>query len=239
MKKIVISQPMFLPWIGIFEQVKLADIYVHYDDVQLPLGRSLMNRVEIKTTQGVQWLTAPIKRKGIQLIKDVEFDNNTDWRSNHLRRIKETYAKAPFADDMMNMINMIYSFDTNFLAEFNINAIEIISKFFKIECDFVKSSKFNYTSSSSKKLLDIIKEFNADIYITGHGAKNYLDYNLFEVNNVTVEFMNYKCNVYNQIHGKFTPYVSIIDLVANKGIEGKKYINSNTKYWRKFIDESD
>ena len=29
---VVISQPMFLPWIGLFEQVKVADHFVHYDD---------------------------------------------------------------------------------------------------------------------------------------------------------------------------------------------------------------
>ena len=49
MKKIVISQPMLFPWIGIFEQIKLSDVYVHYDDAQLPQGRSFINRVQIKT----------------------------------------------------------------------------------------------------------------------------------------------------------------------------------------------
>lgn len=237
MKKVVISQPMFLPWAGIFEQIKLADIYVHYDDVQLPLGRSFMNRVQIKTCDGVQWLTAPIKRKGIQLISNVEFDNSQDWRNKHLKRLRETYAKAPFGDEMVNLVEDIYSLETNLLSEFNSNAIEKICRYFNINCQFIQSSKFNITLSSTEKLLKLVKKLNGDTYITGHGAKNYFDYDLFESNNIKVEFMDYKRNSYPQIHGEFTPYVSIIDLIANEGVNGVKYINSNTKYWRDFINE--
>ena len=43
---LVVSQPMFLPWIGLFEQVRLADRFIHYDDVQLPQGRSFISRVK-------------------------------------------------------------------------------------------------------------------------------------------------------------------------------------------------
>jgi WbqC-like protein len=40
MTAVVILQPQFFPWIGYFEQVHRADIFVHFADVQLPQGRS-------------------------------------------------------------------------------------------------------------------------------------------------------------------------------------------------------
>ena len=61
-KTVVISQPMFFPWVGIFEQIRLADIFVHFDDVQLPWGSSFINRVQIKTKDGIKWLTIPIRK---------------------------------------------------------------------------------------------------------------------------------------------------------------------------------
>lgn len=238
MNKIVISQPMFLPWIGIFEQIKLADIYVHYDDVQFPLGGSFMNRVQIKTCHGIQWITAPVKRQGKQLISSIEFDSQQDWKKKHLRKIKESYSKAKYSEEMMNLLEDIYSYNTNSLCQFNINAIIKICNYLNIDCEFVYSSQFSILSSSSNKLLEIVKKLEGNVYITGHGAKNYLDYELFEKNHIRVEFMDYKCNPYYQLHGEFTPYVSIIDLIANNGKDGLEYINSGTKNWRRFIDES-
>ena len=70
--KIVISQPMFFPWVGLFEQIRLADIYVHYDDVQFSKG-SFVNRVQIKTNKGTQWLTVPLQNLTLgQEIREVQ-----------------------------------------------------------------------------------------------------------------------------------------------------------------------
>ena len=57
MTRVVVSQTMFFPWIGLFEQVRLADVFVHYDDVQF--ARGFMNRVQVKVADGWRWLTAP------------------------------------------------------------------------------------------------------------------------------------------------------------------------------------
>src|SRR5690242_3092238 len=93
---LVVSQPMFLPWIGLFEQVRLADVFVHYDDVELPRGRSLVTRVQIKLPSGVRWLTAPIDhtRSG-RLINEVVFAGE-GWRAKHLETLRHAYARAPF-----------------------------------------------------------------------------------------------------------------------------------------------
>ena len=60
--KAVISQPMYFPWVGMFEQVRLCDIFVYYNDVQFSKG-SFTNRVQIKApnNEGFKWLTVPLK----------------------------------------------------------------------------------------------------------------------------------------------------------------------------------
>ena len=80
MKRVVISQPMLLPWIGIFEQIKASDIFIHYDDVQFPQGRSFSSRVQVKTQQGSRWLTVPVKHDGKQLIRDMKIDATKNWK---------------------------------------------------------------------------------------------------------------------------------------------------------------
>jgi len=76
------------------------------------------------------------------------------------------------------------------------------------------------------------------VYITGHGAANYLDHQLFEKAGISVEYMNYKMRPYKQAYGQFTPYVSILDLIANAGKAGKKYLTPQTISWKKFLERA-
>jgi hypothetical protein len=90
-------------------------------------------------------------------------------------------------------------------------------------------------SSSSARVLETVQRCNGDVYITGHGAKDYLDHELFERNSIRVEYMDYQRTPYPQLHGEFDPHVTILDLIANLGRAGRDYIHSPTKYWKEFV----
>ena len=72
-------------------------------------------------------------------------------------------------------------------------------------------------------------------YVTGLGARNYLDHQLFEDAGIRVEYMCYEKAIYPQLHGEFTPHVSILDLIANTGKEGVENIRSGTTYWKNYL----
>src|SRR5438045_3003696 len=98
--KIVISQPMLFPWVGMFEQISLADICVYYVDVQFSKG-SLVNRVKIKTAHGTKWLTVPLAGLTLgQSINDTAVSVSEDWKHRHLVLLEQAYAKAPFWQDV-------------------------------------------------------------------------------------------------------------------------------------------
>lgn len=236
--KVVVSQPMFFPWIGIFEQIKLSDVFVHYDDVQYPQGRSFISRVQIKTDNGVSWFTAPVNRaESGRLINQTLLVSDIDWRTRHLQTLKHFYAKAPFFYEMYDLVKEIYSLPTNNLSSFNCNCIEKISSYLGIKAKFFKSSDIGFESSSSKKLLDLCLHFGATDYITGLGAINYLDYSIFENSHIKVNYMNYEKRSYPQLYGEFTPFVSVLDAIANLGENASSLICSNAVYWKDFVNE--
>jgi hypothetical protein len=232
---IVVSQPMVFPWVGLFEQVRLADTFVHYDDVALPQGRSFTTRVQVKTAQGLGWLTIPIRRRGSQLIRDVRTDESQPWRSKHVATLAQSYARAPHADDMLALVEAVYALDTDSLCEITIAGVEAIADYFGLAPTFLRSSSLGTTTSSTQKLVDIVRALGGTRYVTGHGALAYLDHSRFEEIGVGVEYMQYERAEYPQLHGPFTASVTALDCIANCGRGGVDYIRSRSVYWKEFV----
>ena len=231
---IVISQPMYFPWRGIFEQILLSDVFIHYDDVQFPLGRSFISRVQVKTAEGAKWLTVPVKRKGKQTIRDVEIDREQNWKEKHLGTLEREYAKAPYVSEMLEVVREILSQRIDKISALNILAIERISDYFGISANFRLSSEIEAGTTSSQHLLDLVRYFQGNVYVTGHGAYNYLDHELFTENGIEVRYMEYRCLTYPQLNGPFDPYVTILDLMANCGKDGTKFMSTDTVNWKDF-----
>jgi WbqC-like protein family len=227
---------MVFPWVGLFEQIRLADVFVHYDDVQLPQGRSFITRVQLKTPKGMEWLTLPVKKAHhVANINETVADDERGWREAHLSTLKQLYATAPFCSEMLELVEEVYDTNDANLAVINSSGIERIARYFELECSFRNSSALGVSGRSSERLLALVEALGGSTYITGHGARNYLDHEMFEQRNVRVEYMKYEQLPYPQLYGAFTPFVSILDLIANVGRAGRKLIVSSSVYWKEFL----
>jgi len=235
-RNIVISQSMYFPWVGMLEQIRLADIFVHYDDVQYSKG-SFTNRVQVKTAKGSTWLTLPLKdlRFG-QLIDEVLIDDRFDWRARHRDILRQAYLKAPYRDEMLAVVDGVFSRELKTVADVSRHSMLALADYFGLgRRQFIASRDLPVSGSSSDRVCDIVCHLDGEVYITGHGARNYLDHDLFEKNGVAIRYMQYERTPYPQLHGDFTPYVTALDLVANCGPSGAAFIRSSTTDWRNFV----
>lgn len=239
MTQVVISQPMFLPWIGLFEQVRLADTFVHYDDVQLPQGRSFMTRVQIGTRQGTKWLTAPLDRANSgSLISETRLAPAASWRPDHLETLRHSYGKCRNFTAMFDLAREIYAQDTDNLAVFNMRAVELIAGRIGLAPAFARSSALMIEGRSTQRLLAISRHFNATVYLTGHGAAGYLDHAEFDRAGVAVRYMTYASHPWAQVMPEPTPYVSILDLLAEVRFENAlQHFAATTVAWQDFLAE--
>jgi hypothetical protein len=226
---------MFFPWVGLYEQLCLADVWVHYDDVQYSKG-SFTNRVQVKTPSGVKWLTVPLEgRKLEDRIEDVRVSSEP-FRERHLAMLAQAYEGAPFAKEMLRLVEDVYAIDTQSLAEIAIASFDAVARYFDLGIHpTCRSSALAVPGSSSARVLDIVKKLGGTEYVTGHGARNYLDHEAFEARGVQVSYMRYGLSPYSQLHGAFTPFVSALDLVANLGRDGRDVITPRTVPWREFL----
>jgi len=226
--KLVILQPGYLPWLGFFDQMNWADIFVIYDDVQYTKN-DWRNRNQIKTANGITWLTVPIQSHLGQLIKDVRLPEKSTWAKNHVKSIQYSYAKSKYFNQYFPKIKDIIETKYKYLAQLDMALILYLNQVLGIQTKIIYSSSINAKGEKTKRLISICHELGATDYLTGDAAQNYLNISLFNKNNINVKYHNYKHPVYPQLWGDFVPYLSIIDLLFNCGPESLNILSKTNK----------
>ncbi|MBD3379955.1 MAG: hypothetical protein GF408_05775 [Candidatus Omnitrophica bacterium] len=226
--KIAIHQPQYMPWLGYFDKMDRADVFVVLDDVQFKKNE-WQNRNRIRTADSWQWMTVPVIHHFGQTISSAAIDNHSNWKKKHLKALESNYARACFYDEHMPFFREIYSREWTSLCELNCCIIDRIKALVGITADTLRSSSMEITGSSTRRLADICLALEADTYISGAGGRDYLDLSLFEEAGIKVEFQEYRHPVYEQVFEGFFPYMSAVDLLFCKGPESLEIIRSGRK----------
>lgn len=216
-----IHQPNFFPWMGYFDKMMRADVFVYLEAVDYPKSGSggmgsWTNRVKVDIQGEARWIGCNIQRfSGSKLIKDVEISDDQPWRSKLIKTLKMNYKKAPnFAEAMSLLEPLIFNKVKN-LADFNITAIEAIRAYLGIETVTVRQSELTSTGRSTQLLINITREVGCDTYMCGSGAGGYQDDELFAECGLNLQYQKYSPLPYRK-DGKFIPGLSAIDFMMHR-----------------------
>jgi hypothetical protein len=225
---VVILQPSYIPWRGYFDQIRRADLFIFYDDVQYD-KHGWRNRNQIKTAQGKQWLTVPVHSKGVTegiRIKDVRIDWSRPWAKNHLKGLTFAYKKAPYFQDYFPLLESFFKRHDECLADFTIETSILLSRELGIASTrFLRSSQLpGIDGLKTDRLIQILKQVGARRYISGPSARDYIEPEKFERAGITLEYMEYNYPDYPQLYPPFDPYVTILDLLFMTGKEALHYL---------------
>ena len=217
---VVILQPGYLPWLGFFDQLRRADVFVYYDDVQYD-KHGWRNRNRIKTQTGPKWLTVPVRHggQGFQRTLDVEIDARTSWQRKHVASIRQAYARAPFCDRYLPALEELIQRKWERLVDLDIACADVLAKWLGLQRRIERSSMLGIEGERSERLLNICRHFGASTYVSGDAAQGYLDVALFARHGVAVEWQRFVHPIYPQLHGEFVPFLSALDLLFNCGDE--------------------
>lgn len=215
--KIAVHQPQFMPWLGYFDKMDKADLFVLLDNVQFKKNE-FQNRNRIKTHDQWAWLTVPVSFKFGDLISEARINNQQDWRKKHLQTLLTYYGKAPFFRDFQPAVTSFYAASDDFLAELNAASIDLIRKIFAINTKVVIASDIpGLSTEPTERLLDICRYFEADTYIAGAGGRDYMECGKFDAAGINLVFQDFIHPEYHQINGPFIPYLSALDYIFNNG----------------------
>lgn len=226
MKKVAIVQSNYIAWKGYFDLIAAVDEFILYDDMQYT-RRDWRNRNKIKTPQGAQWLTVPVKAKGEyhQKIRETRIDGQ-EWALKHWKALTLNYRLAPYFDEIAVWLEPLYISEVHtHLSQLNRSLIESICNYLDINTRITNSWDYNLVEGKVEGLVNLCQQAGASEYISGPLAKNYIDEDLFLEANIKLSWFDYEgYHQYPQLWGDFTHQVTILDLMFNCGKDAKKYM---------------
>jgi hypothetical protein len=212
-------QPNYLPWLGYFDKMQSCDIFI-IEDLLLLENEGFVNRNKIKTSQGPIWLTVPEEHVGKHVpIREVKIavNNKSKWKKQHWLTIKYNYCRANNWSLYNDFFEQAYTEEWSNLMDINMHFIKGFRKFFSIDTPIIKASSLKAKGTKNDLIIAQCKELGASTYLSGIGAKCYLDSQKFEANGIKVVFQDFKHPTYTQLYGEFIPNLSAIDYLFCKG----------------------
>lgn len=206
--------------------IAAVDEFILYDDMQYT-RRDWRNRNQIKTPQGVQWLTVPVKVKGKydQAIRETEIDG-MDWAVAHWKSISQNYRKAPHFAEIAAIFEPLYlQRQYTHLSALNRELIEVVCGYLGITTKISNSWDYQLIEGKTERLADLCAQAGGLEYISGPAARNYIEEKYFIERGIKLNWFDYSdYPVYPQLWGEFQHGVTIFDLLFNCGKSAPRYM---------------
>lgn len=172
--------------------------------------QSYRNRTQILSANGILNLSIPIKKnKSEKVLNSIEISYKEDWQKNHWRAITSAYKNSPYFDFFEEDLKVFYSNKYNLLIDYNTDQLKFIVKVLKQKKNIQLTKQYESNPESVIDLRTIIHPKQS--YLSDKLLANKLDQSYYQ----TFE---------NKI--SFTPNLSILDLLFNKGLHTIDYLKS-------------
>jgi hypothetical protein len=230
MKVIAIIQPSFLPWLGYFEQMAYADVFVYFDDVQYT-RKDWRNRNRLLSPQGAKYVSVPVvhtDRMDTRILS-ARVDHSRDWRREICEQIRNWYRRAPYLDVYLPKLSALLQVECPRLVDLIYPINRWLQQELAVDVPVHLSSDVpGKAEDRNQKILDICRHFEADVLYDGKAAENFIDQQFFGENGVRVVFQQYQPQPYpQQGGGDFVSHLSSLDTLLNCGPQAAQILRAS------------
>jgi hypothetical protein len=221
-------QPVYLPWLGYFDQMRRVDVFVIADEMPYTTS-GWCHRNRVKGPQGPAWLTLPARPRRGQTIRDVALDPSVPWKPRHLKTLRNFYARGVGAGETLAALEAILDQEAPRLVDVSIPTIRFLAERLGIRTPIVVSSdlglearyaeRFPGHPSPTARIIAYMEALGATELLEGESGQSYFDVALFESAGMRVRFHRYAHPTYSQLHGAFCSHMSALDLLLCVGPE--------------------
>lgn len=218
--KVAIMQPYFLPYIGYFQLIASADVFVIYDNIKYT-KKGWINRNRM-LLNGVDTTFSLPMRKDSDSLNVVQRELSPDFdRTKLLNQFKGAYSRAPYFSQTFPLLERIVRCVDNNLFRYIHHSLVETCAHLGIATEIRISSEIDidHNLKSQDKVLALCKATGADIYINTIGGTELYSRDEFKERGVDLKFIKAKPFEYSQFGAAFVPWLSIIDVLMFNSLE--------------------
>lgn len=211
---VAIFQPYFLPYIGYWQLLAMADRFVVYDNIEYT-KKGWINRNRFLQDGAAAYFTVPLK-KGSDFLTVAERELAADFdRGKLLRTLSASYRRAPQFDDAFPLIERIVEVPIPNLFEFVHHSLVEVARFLEIRTPIVISSTIaiDHELRAEQKVLALCRAMGADRYVNPIGGQALYSPAAFAAASIRLDFVQARPVEYPQLGGPFVPNLSILDVL--------------------------
>lgn len=232
---VAIHQPNFLPWLGYFDKLRQADVFVVLDNVALQrTGGNYTNRVRLLAGGKPVWVGVPVVRgsEARARIDQARIAEHGDWRRKIRRTISQEYGRTPGYAALAPQLDALLELRCG-LADFNMAGVRMLARALDIDDGgIVMASSLAVSGRATDLLVSIVEAVGGDAYLVGGGADGYQEDERFQQAGIAVRRQEFVHPVYPQGADTFTPGLSALDALMRLGVDDARRLLRGKKPWQ-------
>jgi hypothetical protein len=225
--RLALMQPYFFPYLGYFELIARADVWISFDAAMFsPGGWMTRNRI-LHPRSGWKYVGISVEKasqnKRIMDTRIAPASRKADSLLNHLRH----YKKAPYYARIVELIREAWQRCISFsVADFNLQALATVCVYLGLPFVPRLFSQLDVVLPPVKKpghwALELCLALGADHYINAPGGRNIYFTEDFAARGVLLEFLGLPDFSYTCPPFVFEPGLSILDVLMWNSPESVK-----------------
>ena len=232
--KVAIHQPQYLPWLGYFDKLDSADVFIILDTVQFK-KHEWQNRNRIRTKEGWQWLTVPIIDRFPECIDRVEINPHSDWQRKHCQALRLHYGKSPHWEPLGPALLALLERPWPRLCELNVVILKVLCDHLGLTTPRILASTLIAREEPTDRLIDLCRAVGGTEYLAGQGGSGYMDMGRFVEAGIAVSAQVYRHPEHPQRYAPFVSHLSVLDLIFNCGPDSLRVIRSGHR-WQQVVE---
>lgn len=209
-----IMQPYFLPYIGYFQLIAVADVFVVYDNIKYT-KKGWINRNRLLANGEASVFSVPLQKASDALdVRERHLAHDFD-RRKLLNVFKGAYGGAPcFKPTMTLLESIIGCTDTNLFGYVQ-HSLSLVCAHLNLETRIVTSSDLpiDHQLRSQEKVIALCRSVGASVYVNPVGGTSLYADEAFREQGVELRFLRSRPVEYRQFGAPFVPWLSIVDLL--------------------------
>ena len=189
--KLAVMQPYLFPYIGYWQLMKAADLFVVLDDVNY-IRRGWINRNRILLDGATQFFTLPVENASQnRLIMDTKLCFDAKQRENLLRTFKHAYRGKPGLPEMLPLLGEAFRDPQTDLVDFLEHTMVQVAPLLEIDTPILRASRLRKGEHGKGQagILELCKITGADTYLNPIGGKALYNREDFLRQGITLHFV--------------------------------------------------